>query len=239
MSTIESDALIAATGTNTALSLRGKGTGKVSLGDANLLVPDADGAAGQIVTTDGSANLVFAATPGSSGNLLTSNGSAWTSAAAASGGKVVSFQSTSFTSYSSVTAARPGWDDTAVLYNEMNGLGTTVTFTPASATNILWVAGSFAICLDGGTELGIGIVEEISGVRDVKGFWVNSTAGDDLIGEFSVVCSYVCGTTSLMEVQAKVGSKDAGTVYLNGTSAGRLFGGISKCQLCVMEISPN
>jgi len=88
MSRIESDLVIAATGTNTALQLQGKGTGKVALGDANLLVPDADGAAGQIVTTDGSANLVFAATPGSSGNVLTSNGSAWTSAAAAGGGAV-------------------------------------------------------------------------------------------------------------------------------------------------------
>jgi hypothetical protein len=83
MSTLEADAVTAATGTNTALSLRGKGTGKVALGDASLLVPDADGAAGQIATTDGSANLTFAATPGTSGNVLTSNGSAWTSAAAA------------------------------------------------------------------------------------------------------------------------------------------------------------
>jgi|TARA_R110002110_G_scaffold213605_2_gene426941 hypothetical protein len=85
MSTIESDAVTAATGTNTALSLRGKGTGKVALGDAALLVPDADGAAGQILTTNGSLALTFAATPGSSGNVLTSNGSAWTSAAAAGG----------------------------------------------------------------------------------------------------------------------------------------------------------
>jgi len=83
MSRVEADAIIATTGTNTALQLQGKGTGKVALGDAALLVPDVDGAAGQIATTDGSANLTFAATPGTSGNVLTSNGSAWTSAAAA------------------------------------------------------------------------------------------------------------------------------------------------------------
>ncbi|MEO2177198.1 MAG: hypothetical protein ABGY96_24295 [bacterium] len=86
MSTIESDAVTAATGTNTNLALTGKGTGKVALGDAALLVPDADGAAGQILTTNGSLALTFAATPGTSGNVLTSNGSAWTSAAAAGGG---------------------------------------------------------------------------------------------------------------------------------------------------------
>lgn len=86
MSVLESDAVTAATGTNTNLALTGKGTGKVALGDAALLVPDADGAAGQILTTNGSLALTFAATPGTSGNVLTSNGSAWTSAAAAGGG---------------------------------------------------------------------------------------------------------------------------------------------------------
>ena len=86
MSTLKTDAIEAATGTNTNLALTGKGTGKVALGDAALLVPDADGAAGQILTTDGSLALTFAATPGTSGNVLTSNGSAWTSAAAAGGG---------------------------------------------------------------------------------------------------------------------------------------------------------
>ena len=86
MSSLKTDAIEAATGTNTNLALTGKGTGKVALGDAALLVPDSDGAAGQILTTDGSLALTFAATPGTSGNLLTSNGSAWTSAAAAGGG---------------------------------------------------------------------------------------------------------------------------------------------------------
>jgi len=70
MSQIESDALIAATGTNTALSLRGKGTGKVSLGDANLLWPDADGSSsGDVLQTNASGVLSFATPAG---------GGAWT-----------------------------------------------------------------------------------------------------------------------------------------------------------------
>ena len=64
MSTIEADAVTAATGTNTALSLRGKGTGKVALGDATLLWPDADGgSSGDVLQTNGSGTLSFA-TPG-------------------------------------------------------------------------------------------------------------------------------------------------------------------------------
>ena len=83
-STIKADVVTAQT-TNGNVSVQGNGTGKVRLGDGNLIFPDADAAAGQILTTDGSANLAFAATPGTSGNVLTSNGSAWTSAAAAGG----------------------------------------------------------------------------------------------------------------------------------------------------------
>ena len=85
MSTLKADAVTAQT-TNGNIDITGNGTGKVRLGDGNLIVPDADAAAGQVLTTDGSANLTFAATPGTSGNVLTSNGSAWTSAAAAGGG---------------------------------------------------------------------------------------------------------------------------------------------------------
>ena len=84
-STIKADVVTAQT-TNGNVTVQGNGTGKVRLGDGNLIFPDADAAAGQILTTDGSANLAFAATPGTSGNVLTSKGSAWTSAAAAGGG---------------------------------------------------------------------------------------------------------------------------------------------------------
>lgn len=46
--------------TNIDLSIRGKGTGKVSLGNANLKFPNADGSVGQFMITDGSGNLSFA-----------------------------------------------------------------------------------------------------------------------------------------------------------------------------------
>ena len=55
MSTIKADAIEAATGTNTNLALTGKGTGKVALGDAALLFPDADGSSsGDVLQTDAS-----------------------------------------------------------------------------------------------------------------------------------------------------------------------------------------
>ena len=59
MSTLETDLVQAATGTNTALTLKGKGTGVVKLGDGELSFPDSDGSASQVLQTDGSGSLSF------------------------------------------------------------------------------------------------------------------------------------------------------------------------------------
>ena len=63
MSTIKADAITASTGTNTNIAITGKGSGKVKLGDGNLLFPDADGSANQYIKTDGGGNLAFATLP--------------------------------------------------------------------------------------------------------------------------------------------------------------------------------
>ena len=67
MSTLKTDAIEAATGTNTNLALTGKGTGKVAIGDAALLFPDADGSSsGDVLQTNASGVLSFA-TPAAGG----------------------------------------------------------------------------------------------------------------------------------------------------------------------------
>ena len=68
MSTIKADAITASTGTNTNIAITGKGTGKLKLGDGELLFPDVDGSANQYIKTDGSANLAFATLPVSDGS---------------------------------------------------------------------------------------------------------------------------------------------------------------------------
>lgn len=63
------DPLIEADGSDTdvGLRLKGKGTGKVKIGDAEIAFPDADGSNGQVLQTDGSGNLSFV---GASSNKL-------------------------------------------------------------------------------------------------------------------------------------------------------------------------
>ena len=58
MSTLKANT-ITATDTNANLVLQGNGTGKVAIGDGSLLMPDADGSAGQFIKTDGSGTLSF------------------------------------------------------------------------------------------------------------------------------------------------------------------------------------
>ena len=59
MSDLKVDGIIASTGTNTALTLQGKGTGTVDIGDGASSFPDADGSADQVIKTDGSGTLAF------------------------------------------------------------------------------------------------------------------------------------------------------------------------------------
>ena len=66
MSDLKVDGIIASTGTNTNLTLQGKGTGKVAIGDGALLFPDADGSADQIISTNASGVLSFV-TPAAGG----------------------------------------------------------------------------------------------------------------------------------------------------------------------------
>jgi len=51
--------IAAGLGTNPALTLQGGGTGRLKLGDADLIWPDADGSADEVIKTDGAGTLSF------------------------------------------------------------------------------------------------------------------------------------------------------------------------------------
>lgn len=58
MSTISVNSITAKTA-NSNITITGNGTGKVVLGDGNLVLPDADGTSGQLLQTNGSGTLSF------------------------------------------------------------------------------------------------------------------------------------------------------------------------------------
>ena len=71
MSDLKVDGIIASTGTNTNLTLQGKGSGKVAIGDGALLFPDADGSANQVIETNASGVLSFVSLPSAGFTLAT------------------------------------------------------------------------------------------------------------------------------------------------------------------------
>jgi len=73
MSTLKAD-LVTAVTTNGALKVKGLGSGKVKLGDGELIFPDADGSANQYIKTDGSSNLAFATLPAAGAWSVLSSG---------------------------------------------------------------------------------------------------------------------------------------------------------------------
>ena len=204
MSSLKTDAIEAATGTNTNLALTGKGTGKVALGDAALLVPDADGAAGQILTTDGSLALTFAATPGTSGNVLTSNGSAWTSAAAAGGGSwnIIGTAEASDTASLTITGLDSTYDMYAIGISNLQPVATAVPWIrfgdssgiDSGATDYNWSvaswSGSTAETRGGTNDSKMEIMHQ-DGIGGASGcgyaamLWLGQSADTTILNQFS------------------------------------------------------
>ena len=115
MSTLEADLIQAATGTNTSLKLKARGSSSVKIGDGELAFPDSDGSENQIIKTDGSGNLSFIAQP------TAAAGSVYASAYIFSGS-----QSFSRATYAIIT----GWGeytDSGSFFNATTGVFTVPT----------------------------------------------------------------------------------------------------------------
>ena len=102
MSKYAVDELTALT-TDSDITIKGRGTGKVSLGDGELLFPDADGTANQVIKTDGSGALSFVSAassdPGGSNTHVQYN-----SSGAFAGSSNLTFDGSKFTVAGSITA---------------------------------------------------------------------------------------------------------------------------------------
>lgn len=171
--------------------------------------------------------------PGTSGNVLTSNGSAWTSAAPASQKVFVQQVSTIVSSTSSGTTAIP-FDDT-IPQNTEGDERMTLSITPTSATN----------------KLIIRVVVQATNSANVTcsaALFQDSTAGalaaacgqvgaSTVAGQITLFYSMLAGTTSATTFKVRVGSA-SGTTYFNGTSAGRLFGGVACSSIQIEEVTP-
>ena len=209
MSLIKADAITASSGTNTNIAITGKGTGKLKLGDGELLFPDSDGAAGTAIVTNGSGTLSFAAT-----------------------GKVVQVVNTSTGAVATTTGVIPN-DDTIVQSSE-GGEFLTLAITPTSATNKLIIK-AFLNLSPNGTSFTFSALFQDSTASAISASSTYHTANELNIGHIQHYMT--AGTTSETTFKIRVGKHSAGTTTLNGVSGARKFGGVLISSMTITEIS--
>ena len=208
MSDLKVDGITAATA-NTAVTIKGLGTGKVVLGDGNLVFPDADGAAGTFITTNGSAALSFATAGVVLQRVFTQTGAVATS-----------------------TATIPT-DDTIPQKTE----GTefmTLAITPLSTSSVLVVEVSFIFS---GTTAGTTVCalfrdDTANALATNWSYQSSSGEMDEMNLHHAVVSGSLSATT--FKVRAGFGS----TLTFNGQSSARKFGGTMTSGIWITEYTP-
>lgn len=136
------------------------------------------------------------------------------------------------TTYSSITTAIPV-DDT-VPQNTEGGEVCTVTITPTNASNRLVIRAQFFGASDTAlaTVLALfqGSTANALAARSHQAGSANALFALDIEHEMEA------GTTSAITFKLRAGNNGGATTYVNGTSAGRRFGGVTACRISVEEI---
>ena len=214
MSDLKVDGITAATA-NTAVTIKGAGTGKVVLGDGELIFPDADGAAGTFITTNGSAALSFAAA-----------------------GKIVQVVNTS-TGVAATGTTTIALDDTIPTNSEGNSFGDILetAITPTSATNKLLIE----VCLQ--LSHASGSRKHIAALYQDSGAAINTVA-QEVAGvsggahqQLNLIHYMTAGTTSATTFKIRAGSDSSGTEGINSALGTRRFGGTNVSSVTITEIS--
>ena len=209
MSTIKTDTIESVT-TNGALTLTPNGSG--GLVTDHWTWPLVDGAANQILETDGSGNLDWVA---------------------AGGGKVVKRYYAEDTAHGSTTTTIPG-DDTTPQSSEGTQILALTTDALSSSLNRIRVFYGGSISSDAGNNYGLALFNGgSSAVHAVMVVSNTATRPQSING----VWEYAPGATTALTISVRYGG-GSGTTYKNGHSGGRQWGGAQACTLIVEEIEP-
>ena len=208
MSDLKVDGITAATA-NTAVTIKGAGTGKVVLGDGNLVFPDADGAAGTFITTNGSAALSFA-----------------------TAGKIV--QVVNVTDSAVATGTTTITRDDSIPQNGEGVEYMTLAITPTNASNKLLIQIAVWYSVTATTPMTAALFQDgtAAALAAVANYGHNATQAQ--LTNFNHYMT--AGTTSATTFKLRIGGQ-SGTVTFNGASGARLYGGVSSSTITITEIS--
>lgn len=134
------------------------------------------------------------------------------------------------TTYSSITTAMPY--DNSIPQSGEGGEVCTVTITPTSASSRLSIEAQFF-----GTSTSSGTV--IALFQDATADAIAAgvlTHASDVVANGSLRFEMAAGTTSATTFKLRAGNNGGATTYVNGSSGGRLLGGVGACRIKVTEI---
>lgn len=145
---------------------------------------------------------------------------------------VQAVEGTPNTTYSSITTAIP-YDDSIPQSGE-GGEVCTVTITPTSASSRLSIEAQFF-----GTSTGTGTVVAVFQDSTASAIAAGVlTHASDVVTNGSLRFEMAAGTTSATTFKLRAGNNGGATTYVNGSSGGRLLGGVGACRIKVTEIKP-
>lgn len=146
-------------------------------------------------------------------------------------GAVIGSAYAEYTANTDLSAVIP-YDDTIPQSSEGTEV-MSVSITPKSATNKLRARFSIWAGATGGQYLVAAAL--FNGSANAVLVSVGTVSSSGFLAQISGEYQYTPGSTSPVTISLRVGPS-AGTIRLNGTPAGRAFGGASRCTLVVEEI---
>ena len=139
-----------------------------------------------------------------------------------------------YTTYSSFTTIIPQ-DDTIPQNTEGTEL-LTASITPKLSTNIIRVR-FFSVITLSAINTGVGALFKDSGANALAACQFTSPIGNYL-GPLYMEYEESAANTSARTYKIRVGPGSTATLYINGNSSSRIFGGIARSTLVIEEIQP-
>ena len=213
MSTIKTDTIESVT-TNGALTLTPNGSG--GLVTDHWTWPLVDGAANQILETDGSGNLD------------------WVAAGGGKVAQVVQAQTTSvITTTSSIT------HDTSIPQISEGVEVLSLAITPTNASSVLYIFVDLMVGTAGG---GVGTIMGLfkdSTADAIEAKIVNTGSVNNVQADAKFIHKISAGSTSAQTFTVRIGCGGSGTTSINSYDASSTtLGGVMKSSVMIMEVSP-
>ena len=213
MSTIKTDTIESVT-TNGALTLTPNGSG--GLVTDHWTWPLVDGAANQILETDGSGNLD------------------WVAAGGGKVAQVVQAQTTSvITTTSSIT------HDTSIPQISEGVEVLSLAITPTNASSVLYIFVDLMVGTAGG---GVGTIMGLfkdSTADAIEAKIVNTGSVNNVQADAKFIHKISAGSTSAQTFTVRIGCGGSGTTSINSYNASSTtLGGVMKSSVMIMEVSP-